>query len=136
MKKLLFTFYLWTVSFHQALAAQTSSGNTGSGSQTSSGNYGNSSNSGSGQSVFLQNPLKTDSIVDLFSSILDIIMVLATPIIVIFIILAGFKYVTAQGDSSKIKEAHNSLMNAVIGGVLILGAKLIMEIIKNTIDAF
>ncbi len=55
---------------------------------------------------------------------------------VIFIILAGFKYVTARGNATQVQEATRALTYAIIGGVLIIGAVAIAEIIKNLVTAF
>jgi Type IV secretion system pilin len=87
--------------------------------------------------VTLENPLNNiTSIEGLLVALLNIFIVLMIPVIVFFIILSGFKYVTAQGNSSKIEEATRSLTYAIVGGVLILGAVAIAEIIKNTVQAF
>lgn len=91
---------------------------------------------GQGLSYTLQNPLAFDSIQDFIVAILNIIIVIATPIVVIFIILAGFKYVTARGNANEIQEATRALTYAIIGGVLIIGAVAIAEIIKNLVTAF
>lgn len=84
----------------------------------------------------LQNPIKVDSIQELLLILLNLVIVIATPIVVLFIILAGFKYVTARGNPAKIQEATQALMYAIIGGVLIIGAVAIAEIIKNLVTAF
>ena len=63
-------------------------------------------------------------------------MILMVPIIVFFIILAGFKYVTARGNASQVEEATRALTYAIIGGVLVLGAVALSEIIKNVVDQF
>jgi hypothetical protein len=104
---------------------------------------GNSSNSGSqggnssgASSVTLINPLGEQSLIDFFFELLDAILVFAVPIIVFFIILAGFSYVMARGNPGKIGTAHNALLYAIIGGVLILGAYVIFNVIAGTIDAF
>lgn len=88
------------------------------------------------QQVTLNNPLRVNSIEELLVAILNIFMVLMIPIIVFFIILAGFKYVTAQGNPGQIEEATTTFTYAIIGGVLILAAVAIAEIIKNTVDSF
>ncbi len=93
-------------------------------------------NGGGGGSRALDNPLQVDSLEDLLVAILRIVIVLATPIVVLFIILAGFKYVTARGDAAKTKEATLALTYAVIGGILIIGAVAIAEIIGNIVEAF
>jgi len=84
----------------------------------------------------LCNPLATDSIAGLLTAILDVLIIIAVPIIVFFIIFAGFKYVTARGNPEDIKTAHQALTYAVIGGVLILGATAIAEIVKNLVENF
>lgn len=91
---------------------------------------------GNNISYELKNPLAFDSLQDFIVAILNIIIIIATPIVVIFIILAGFKYVTARGNASKVEEATRALTYAIIGGVLIIGAVAIAEIIKNLISAF
>jgi len=91
-------------------------------------NDGNSSGGG------LINPLGKDaSLTKLLLDILDVLVTFAIPIIVIFIMYAGFLYVTAQGDESKIKKAHSALTWAIVGGVIVVGAKTIFSVIQNTI---
>ena len=87
-------------------------------------------------SYSLKNPLAFDSLEGFIVAILNVIIVIATPIVVIFIILAGFQYVTAQGNAEKVKKATLALTYAIIGGVLIIGAVAIAEIIKGLVTAF
>lgn len=87
-------------------------------------------------SVELNNPLRVDSIEDLLEALLTVVIVLATPIIVFFIMYAGFLYVTARGNAEQIKQATNALTYAVIGGVMIVGAVAIATIIKNLVTNF
>lgn len=89
----------------------------------------------SGGSVSLDNPLGDKDLMDLINEILGVLLVFAVPIIVFFIIFAGFKYVTAQGKPGEIETANRALLYAVIGGVLILGARVLMEVIGGTISA-
>ncbi len=89
-----------------------------------------------GSSVQLENPLKVDSIEELLYEILQIFIVIATPIVIFFIIYAGFMYVTARGNPANLEKAHRALIYALIGGVLIIGAVAIGEIIKNLVESF
>jgi formate-dependent nitrite reductase membrane component NrfD len=89
-----------------------------------------------GLSVALKNPLAFNTLQEFIVAILDVIVIIATPIVVVFIVLAGFNYVTAQGNPSKIKDASNALMYAIIGGILILGAKAISLIIADLVTGF
>jgi hypothetical protein len=88
------------------------------------------------QPVALENPLKVNSITDLLLALLNIVVVIAIPIIISFIIYSGFLYVTAQGNLTKIQEARNALTYSIIGGVLIIGAVAISEIIRNLVNSF
>lgn len=87
-------------------------------------------------SFALKNPLAFNSLQEFIVAILNVIVIIALPIVVVFIILAGFNYVAAQGNPAKIQAATKSLTYAIIGGVLILGAVAIAEIIKNLVTAF
>lgn len=82
----------------------------------------------------LQNPIQFGSLIEVLSAILDILVIFAVPIIIFFIIYAGFMYVTAQGNPAKITAATNALLYALIGGVIILGAEIIGGVIASTVD--
>jgi hypothetical protein len=95
---------------------------------------------GAGQVAFaqLRNPMEgsgIDSIPGFFLSILDILLVFAIPFVVFFIIYAGFLYVTARGNPGTIEQAHKALLYAIIGGLLIFGARAILAIITNTVNS-
>jgi TRAP-type C4-dicarboxylate transport system permease small subunit len=91
---------------------------------------------GAQKSEGIKNPLLIDSLEDFIIIILNLVIVLAIPIVVLFIILAGFKYVTARGNPAQIQEATQALTYAIIGGVLIIGATAIAGIIKDLVKAF
>ena len=88
--------------------------------------------SSSGASEFI-NPINVDSIPKFFLAIVDIILIIAAPIIVLFIMYGGFLYATARGNPEQLTTAKNALLWAIIGGVIVLGARLISEVISNTI---
>lgn len=114
------SFLFAAVLFHEAISfvyADSGGGNGSDGTQS------------------VVNPLKSATITEFIMKIIDVLLIFATPIIVFFIFLAGFKFVTAGGNEGKVGEARAALTWAVIGGVIILGAKLIMEVIKGTITA-
>lgn len=86
--------------------------------------------------VKVKNPLKFDDLTDLFEAILGVVMILATPVIVFFIIYAGFLYVTARGNAAQVEQASRALTYAIIGGVIVLGSFALITIVKNLVDAF
>lgn len=87
------------------------------------------------ESVTIDNPIEADNIQELFQAIIDIVLVFAIPIIVFFIIYAGFLYVTARGNPSTIEQAHKALLYALIGGLLIIGARVLIEVVEGTVNA-
>ncbi len=86
--------------------------------------------------VKLENPLAFTDLTDLFEAILEVVIVLATPVIIFFVIYAGFLYVTARGNAEQVQQATRALLYAVIGGVIVLGAFAMMTIIGNLVGAF
>jgi len=87
-------------------------------------------------STSLNNPLAVSSITDLLLAILNVVVIIAIPIVVLFLIYAGFLYVVAQGNAEKITEASKALMYGIIGGVIIIGSYAITTIIKSTASSF
>lgn len=53
-------------------------------------------------------------------------------IMVLVVIAAGFKWMTAGGNEDKVSEAKRSLVSAVIGLVIILSAWAIVQFIINS----
>lgn len=90
----------------------------------------------SGSTVTLTNYLNVTTIEELLEAILTILITLATPIIIFFIIYGGYLYVTARGNPEQIKTATTALTYAIIGGVIIIGAVAIGTIIGNLVGAF
>jgi hypothetical protein len=80
------------------------------------------------------NPIKAGSVDNLLASLLSIVKFVAGIVLVIYFILAGFKYVTARGDEGKIKDAHNMLTWTAVGGAILLGAEVIQKLISGTIN--
>jgi hypothetical protein len=82
----------------------------------------------------LCNPLTgVDSLDGLLGKILDIVLIMAVPVLTMAFIWAGFLYVVAQGNPEKIKKANNVMFWTVIGAMLIIGAKVIQALVTATI---
>jgi len=84
----------------------------------------------------VKSPLAFSSFEDFLVAILNIIIIIATPIVVLAIIYAGFLYVTARGNVQQTQQATRALTYSIIGGVLILGALALTQIISNLVGAF
>jgi len=83
----------------------------------------------------LENPLNPSfsSIPNFIAGALKVMVMIALPIISLFIVWSGFLFVSAQGNEGKLSEAKNNLLYVVIGSVLILGAWVIATLIGGTV---
>lgn len=86
--------------------------------------------------VFLKNPLGDTTLMGFLQELLDVLMVFAIPLIVFMIIYAGFLFVMDRGSDKNLAQAKRALLYAVIGGVIIIGANIILDVIQGTVDAF
>lgn len=89
-----------------------------------------------GGNTKINNPLssETTSITDLLSFIInDIVLPIGMTIAVLFLIYAGFLFVTAQGNETKLQKAKSTFMWTVIGATILLGAWTIAQAIQGTI---
>lgn len=93
---------------------------------------GDTTNS-SGSSGFT-NPIKATSLDSFLTDLLKVVTTIGAVVVVLFLILAGFKYVTARGDLKKIQEATNTLTWTVVGAMVLLGAQVIATAIQGTIN--
>ncbi|PIT90871.1 hypothetical protein COU17_03425 [Candidatus Kaiserbacteria bacterium CG10_big_fil_rev_8_21_14_0_10_49_17] len=84
----------------------------------------------------LQNPLSGVSTIPQFINVLlDAIIVIGLPIAALFIIYAGFLFVTAQGSEEKLKNAKSTFLWTLVGIAVFIGAKVIAELIDTTIKS-
>ena len=82
----------------------------------------------------LENPLRFSSLERFIEGVLQAIVMVALPIIVAFIVYAGFKYIAARGNSSKITSAHENFKYVIIGTILILSAWVLATLIGGTVS--
>ena len=84
----------------------------------------------------INNPLGPDlkTIPDFIYALIKIVMYVGVPIVALAIIYTGFLFVTAQGDEKKLTEAKKAIVNTLIGAVILLGAFVIANAIKGTVD--
>lgn len=81
--------------------------------------------------VSIENPLKANSFYELLNSIIDLLYYLAIPTTALMIIIAGFFFIFAQGDPTKIETAKTILKWALLGFLIILLAKGLVQLMQN-----
>lgn len=85
--------------------------------------------------VKLENPLPSITTIGGFiEKLLNIVLKIGVPIVTIFIIYAGFLFVSARGNEKKLQEAKDALLYTVIGAAVLLGAWVIASAIQGTVE--
>ena len=84
----------------------------------------------------IQSPLKPEvsSIPAFIEAALKALVMIALPILTLFIVYSGFKFISAQGNSSKLEEAKKNFMYVIIGSLLILGAWVVATLVGGTVN--
>lgn len=80
------------------------------------------------------NPIGFDSLRDFLLALLQVIITIAFPIIVLAVVYTGFLFVSARGSEEKLKTAKKALVWTLVGAMIILGAFVIANAIKETVD--
>ena len=83
----------------------------------------------------LENPLNSSfsTIPAFIAGALKVLVMVALPIITLFLVISGFMFVFARGNSSKLEDAKKNFVYVIIGALLILGAWVIATLIGGTV---
>lgn len=82
----------------------------------------------------LDNPLVFTSLTSFLEGVLSVVIMIAFPIIVLFIVFIGFKFIAAQGNPEELKKVRAYLFWAIVGALIILGAQALLMAIGGTVD--
>lgn len=92
--------------------------------------------SSDGGTIKLVNPLgNIDSLEELLAAVLRAIVRIGAMILVLVLVWVGFLFVMAQGNEEKLRTARSALMWTVIGGLILLGAEAVAQIITSTVSS-
>lgn len=85
--------------------------------------------------VFAQTPLQTPppniDVVGVLNKVANLLIEFATPIAIIMVVVAGFYFITAQGDPNKIETAKKMVLWALIGMAVVYLAKATIIFVKT-----
>lgn len=84
--------------------------------------------------IKIDNPLKFESVSDLIFGIVDAATLLGIYVAVFFIIYSGFLFVKARGNPGEIGKARDAFLWAVVGTAILLGARVITDVIEGTLE--
>ena len=70
---------------------------------------------------------------DLISNIIYIALMIVGSVSVLFLIIGGFRYVTASGNEEQSEAAKKTLTHAIIGLVIVILSFVIVRVISNAL---
>ena len=76
-------------------------------------------------------PSSTKAVDNIFQSVLKILSLIVGLLAIVMIIVAGFKYVTANGDSNATASAKNTLLYALAGLLVAAFAQVIARFVLS-----
>ncbi len=84
----------------------------------------------------LENPLDSSfsDIPSFIAGALKVLVMVALPLIALFIVVAGFMFIKARGNPSDLTKAKDNFLYVIIGALLILGAWVIATLISGTVS--
>lgn len=74
-------------------------------------------------------------LLDIFDNITNWIFVVLLAVATLFLIFAGFLFITAGGNPEQTTKARQMLINALIGVAIALGAKGLVAVVKSVLGA-
>ena len=76
---------------------------------------------------------KTDSLTKVMQNIINIFSIITGIVAVVMVMVAGFKYITASGESSNITSAKHTLIYAIVGLVIVALAQFIVKFVLDKV---
>jgi hypothetical protein len=70
------------------------------------------------------------SLESLFKNVVQAVVALAGVALLVMFFVAGFSYLFSGGDPKKLEQAKGTLTNAIIGLTVIVGAYIILNLIR------
>jgi hypothetical protein len=111
-----------------------SSAPSSAGSPTAQAQNSNNGAANSDSRGGLVNPLKADSVEELFSIVLEAAKTILGMLLVLALLYCGWLFIDAQGNEEKLKKARNAFMWTIVGGIVILGISGIFQVIQGTLN--
>ncbi len=86
--------------------------------------------------INIPNPAgKNDNLIKIIQAVLDnIVLPIGAVLVVMYIIYAGFTFITAQGKPKEIEDAKRRFLWSLIGAAILLGASAISQAVQATLS--
>ena len=70
----------------------------------------------------------------LIANVIYTLLMIAGAVAILFIIMGGFWYITSAGNEEQAEKGKNTLMNAIIGVVVIILSYVIINVVVNFVS--
>ena len=74
-----------------------------------------------------------ESLDALVKFVINLVFGIGLSLALLFVIIGGIKYIMSKGDESKATEARNTITNAIIGAVVIIAFKVILDLVLKIV---
>jgi len=81
----------------------------------------------------IKNPIIYDTIIEVVESLTSFVFTLGIVLAPLVFLIGGFVFLTSGGDTNKVQKGKDIMVYAVIGFVIILLVKGLVELIKNAL---
>lgn len=88
-----------------------------------------------GEDKTIPNPIPGKSIQDIINSVFDVAYGLAGVVAIIFLIIGGYHYITSSGNPDASEAAKGTIINSIIGLIIILTSYLIIRFALDQLGA-
>jgi hypothetical protein len=72
---------------------------------------------------------------NVFGQIISLVLTIAAVVAFVYLLMAGFQYITAGGDSAKAQTARTGIINALIGIIIIIVSYTILRFAGGILKA-
>jgi len=81
----------------------------------------------------IENPIGFDSVQGVVKALIQVAFTAAGLVAVIFLIIGGFKYLTSSGNADAVEGAKGTIINAIIGLIVIFISFLLVNYILQSL---
>lgn len=77
----------------------------------------------------------SQSLQELIFNAIKLFLTFSGAVAVVFVIIGGFFYITAQGNEEQAEKGKKTLINAIIGVIIIIMSYVIINVITNLVSS-
>ena len=74
------------------------------------------------------------TVVGCITTIITILLAVVFVFAVVFLIIGGFRYIVSQGNEEAVEKAKGTIVNSIIGIVVVLLAWVILNVVVNLVN--